>query len=189
MYDLFYHASNIGNLKELLPLSILHGTDKKVCYLTPFRVYALFYLRDMNINHVTCALSGDGIVSYYEEFPCQMQTIYQGGAGYLYACTNAGQITEQHTKGVWGTATPVAVSTVEYISDVYAEILKAQYAGDVKVICYESLSSEARAGITEKWKNVILKQNFWNDNVQKAKFFSENFPQAWKAAKEEGKLS
>jgi hypothetical protein len=75
MSDIFYHASNIKNLRELLPLSTMHGGGEKVCYVTPVRAYALFYLRDMEINHVTCWVSGEGVVGYEEQFPNQLKTI------------------------------------------------------------------------------------------------------------------
>ena len=186
MHKTFYHASNLGNLKELLPLSNLHGGEGKVCYLTPFRAYALFYLRDMDINHVTCSVSANGIVTYHEEFQNQLQTIYGGRAGYLYTCENTGQITERHTKGAWAASEPVAVATVEHIEDVYAEILKAQDRGEVKVISYESLSAEAKVEIIEKWKGIIISRNFWNNNTPKARFIAQNFAESWRAAVAEG---
>ena len=185
MHKLFYHASSIGNLKELMPLSIQHGDDNKVCYFTPIRAYALFYLRDMDINHVTCGVSGDGIVTYFEEFPNQLKKIYQGRRGYLYVCENSTQITAGHAKGVWVAAQPVIFSSVEHVEDVYAEILKSENSGNVRVIRYESLSDEKKSEIVDKWKSIFIENKFYSDNKAKSRFFSENFPQAWEIAKAE----
>ncbi|MDR0287310.1 MAG: hypothetical protein LBI03_06380 [Clostridiales bacterium] len=72
MDELFYHASNIENLSELLPLSTMRGTGEKVCFFTTTRAYAFFYLRDMDINYVTCGVHDNGIVIYEEQFPNQL---------------------------------------------------------------------------------------------------------------------
>ena len=72
MNEIYYHASNIGNLTEIKPLSKLHGSGEAVAYFTPIRAYALFYLRDMEINHVTCGVNKDGVVVYHEQFPNQL---------------------------------------------------------------------------------------------------------------------
>ena len=88
MNDILYHASNIGNLTEIKPLSKLHASGETVAYFTPIRAYALFYLRDMEINHVTCSVNKDDVVVYHEQFSNQLKTLYQGRSGYLYICEN-----------------------------------------------------------------------------------------------------
>ena len=182
MNEIFYHASNNENLKELLPLSILHDSNEKVCYVTPVRAYALFYLRDMTINHVTCGVSSDGVVTYDEQFPSQLEKIYQGGSGYLYICENSNKITIGHTKGVWVLRQPTKISTVECINDVYAEIINAENDGKVKVNRYGVLSDTRKEEINEMMKDYIIKRNFLLSSSPKARFFAENFPQAWKLA-------
>jgi len=184
-HKIFYHASNNGNLKELLPLSTLHGSNEKVCYVTPLRAYALFYLRDMDINHVTCGVSKDSIVIYDEQFPNQLEKIYHGRSGYLYTCENGSQITAGHTKGVWVLRQPTKISAVEHIKDVYAEILEAENAGKVRVNRYSTLSDARKSEITEMMKNYIIERNFLVKDSPKARFFAENFPQAWELAHSE----
>jgi hypothetical protein len=185
----FYHASNIGNLKEILPLSTLHGSGEKVCYFTPYRAYALFYLRDMEVNHVTCGVDGNGVTVYHEQFPCQLETIYKGRSGYLYLCDESGSIITAHTNGVWASNRKVTVSDAEYISDVYAGILKEEEAGRVRVIRYESLSDDKKREIAEMIKNSIIKHNLLAAGSAKAHFFRENFPQSWQLAERESKRS
>ena len=185
MIDLFYHASNVGDLKELLPLSTAHGSGDKVCYFTPVRAYALFYLRDMVINHVTCGVSESGVTVYNEQFPDQLKTIYQGRSGYLYTCENDGGIITAHTNGVWAARQPIKVANTEFITDVYAEILKAERSGEIQVIRYESLSDEKKQEITLMMRDNIIKNDWLQSDSLKARFFKDNFPQSWELAEKE----
>ena len=182
MNDLFYHASNIGNLTELLPLSTVRMSGEKVCYFTSVRAYALFYFHDMEINHVTCGVSDAGIVIYHEQFPKQLETIYHGRSGYLYACENDDNMSIAHTNGIWAANKPVTVKTSEFVEDVYAEILKAEQSGEVQVIRYDSLSEEKKREIVDIMKNSIIRNNYLAVDTPKARFYAENFPQSWKDA-------
>lgn len=78
--NLLYHGSTISGLAALRP------DAKGAVFLTPNSTYALFYIRDREINWVTCAVGTDGIVRYEEQFPNQLRTIYGGIGGYIYAC-------------------------------------------------------------------------------------------------------
>lgn len=180
--NIFYHASSIGGLHELLPLSKMHGGEKTVCYFTPDRTYALFYLRDMKINHVTCGLDGSGVVAYHEQFPSQLAKIYGGRSGYIYSCASGGLVKQGHTGGVWIAAGPVPVLESEFIKDVYAEIIKAEQNGLVKIIRYEELPDEKKNEIAEMMKNYILKNNLLHIDTKKSRFFKNNFPDSWQAA-------
>ena len=175
----FYHASNIEGLKELLPLSTLHNSGEKVCYITPVREYALFYLRDMVVNHVTCGVSKDGIVIYDEQFPNQLEKIYRGRSGYLYECSDDDRVSEGHAKGVWVLRRPVSISGVERVEDVYTEIICAERAGRVRVNRYETLSDARKTEIDEMMKDYIADSGFLTEDSPKARFFAENFPRAW----------
>jgi len=184
MNEIFYHASNIGNLTEIKPLSKLHGSGEAVSYFTPIRAYALFYLRDMEINHVTCGVNKDGIVVYHEQFLNQLQTLYQGRSGYLYICENK-NMELAHTNGVWAASQSLIPSKTEYVADVYAEILKAEESGAIHVVRYDSLPDEKKQEYVDMMKNVILKQGYLSSNSKKALFFKENFAEAWKIAQHE----
>lgn len=150
MTEFFYHASNIGGLKELLPLSTMHGSSEKVCYVTPIRAYALFYLRDMGIDHVTCGVSESGIALYHEQFEGQLKTLYRGRSGYIYTCKGHGSFISTHANGVWASPQPTAVSAEEYIDDVYTEILKAERIKSVKIIHFATLSDSEKKEITPR---------------------------------------
>jgi len=183
MRDVFYHASNRGDLRQLLPLSTMHGSGEKVCYVTPNRVYALFYLRDMDINHVTCGVSGEGVVLYDEQFPHQLETIYQGRSGYLYACGDNSLVEAGHARGVWVLRQPAGIAAVDFVEDVYAEILQAEREGRVVVSRYDALSDEKKAQITKNAAEYILRSNFLTAESPKARFYAEHFPLAWELAK------
>ena len=178
----FYHASNLGDLRQLLPLSAMHGSGEKVCFVTSNRAYALFYLRDMDINYVTCGVSGEGIVLYEEQFLNQLETIYQGRSGYLYTCADNSLVEVGHTRGVWVLKQPAEISNVEFIKDVYAEILQAERDGKVAISRFDAHSDEKRAQITKSVAEYIVKNDFLTSDSPKARFFAKNFPQAWELA-------
>ena len=66
----FYHASNIEGLKEIRPLSKSKdkNCEEKVAYFTTLKTDALFYIRDMDANHVTSDVVEDNIVECHEFF-------------------------------------------------------------------------------------------------------------------------
>jgi len=184
MNELFYHASNIGNLTKIKPLSKLHGSCEAVAYFTPIRAYALFYLRDMDINHVTCGVNKDGVIVYHEQFSNQLQTLYQDRSGYLYICENK-NMELAHTNGVWVARQSLVALRTEYVADVYAEILKDEESGATHVVRYDSLSDENKQEYVKMMKTVILKQGYLTNDSKKALFFKENFSEAWNIAENE----
>ncbi|MDD2361842.1 MAG: hypothetical protein PHV32_10920 [Eubacteriales bacterium] len=186
---IFFHASNIGGLQEVQPLSKMHGGNEKVCFFAPSRVYALFYLRDMEINHVTCGVGKDGIPVYHEQFPSQLSKIYSGRSGYLYSCEKGDLIKQGHTAGVWIATEPVKIVESEYIDDVYAEIVKAELRGEARVIRYQDLTDGKKKEISEMIKNSILKNRLLYSVTAKSLFFKQNFPEAWQAAEAEGNMN
>lgn len=179
----FYHASNTSGLLQLEPLSIMHGNGTKVCYFTPNKVYALFYLRDMGINHVTCGVSDDGVVVYHEQFPRQLEVLYMGRSGTIYHCDGK-DITEGHTKGVWVAVSPITIKREEHISNVYEDICEAERLGKVHIIRYQTLSEDKKSEITEMMKNHILKNRLLESQSPKAVFMRTYFPDSWKLAEE-----
>jgi hypothetical protein len=60
---IFCHGSSVCGITELYPCSTAHDdTSSPVIYLTPNRAYALFYIRDKDINYVTCGVTAEGYV-------------------------------------------------------------------------------------------------------------------------------
>lgn len=59
---IYYHGAT-EELTELNAVSKNHvDAAKPVVYLTPNRAYALFYIRDRDINWVTCGVKEDGVI-------------------------------------------------------------------------------------------------------------------------------
>lgn len=79
---LLYHGSAAGGLTRL--------TGQPCVYLTPYPCYALCYIRDPNVNYVTCGVDKDGVVRYDVNFPEQLRTLYVGRSGWLYRCGEGG---------------------------------------------------------------------------------------------------
>jgi len=182
---IFYHASNIGNLKEILPLSKDKDSGEKVAYFTPLRAYALFYLRDMEVNHVSAGMVSDSKIISHEFFQDQLRILYQGRSGYIYACENDDNITLAHTIGIWLAKEPIGVTATEYIDDVYEHIMQEVAAGTVELIRYESLSEEKKQEVTEVTKKDILANNFLTTDSAKSRFWAKHYPQAWELAEAE----
>ena len=167
-----------------MPLSKDKWSDENVCYVTPIKAYALFFLRNKEINHVTCEVSSKGKVIYNEQFPNQLKKAYQGRKGYLYTCANDGSIAEAHAPGIWSTTKSVFIASFEYIGDVYAEILNAEKLDIVKIIRYETLSDKEKQKISYFVKKFIIEGGLLASDTAKARYYAENYPQPWKEAKE-----
>jgi hypothetical protein len=182
---LFYHASNIEGLKEILPLSESKNKEDKVAYFTTVRLCALSYLRDMEVNHVTVGVGDDNMPECHEFFPDQLRTMYQGRSGYLYTCENNGSITMAQSATIWSSKVPVDVVKMEYIDDVYDHIMIEMVAGNVRLISYESLSEKTKQEYTIGMKDFILERNLLTANSAQSRFWAKYYPKAWKMAEAE----
>lgn len=180
---IFYHGTTTAGIKELGLLSKTHDEIKpSAVYLTPNRSYALFYIRDIEVNHVTCCVTVDGYIRYDEQFPNQLRTIYKNMSGYLYKCLGNDYFEKTATRDVWVSKKSVPVAETEFIPDVYEEILKNEAAGAVKVNRYELLTNEQKQDIYDMIVHYIYKLDLIKSNSKKAEFFHDNFPDAWNYA-------
>ena len=126
---LCYHGSPVAGINTLTP------PPGGPLYLTNNRAYAMFYIRDMEINWVTCGVR-DGVVVYDELFPDQLRTLYAGRGGWLYASENDG-FAPGNSPWIVLADKAVPVVVVEYISDAYEAILREIDAGTVRVDSYD----------------------------------------------------
>ena len=184
---LFYHASNIEGLKEILPLSESKNKEEKdkVAYFTTLRLCALSFLRDKEINHVIIGVGDDNVPECREFFRDQLRTMYQGRKGYLYTCENNGSITVAQAAHIWSSKKPVDVVKTEYIDDVYYHIMIEMAAGNVRFISYESLSEKTKQEYTINMKDFILERNLLTANSAQSRFWAEYYTEAWKMAEAE----
>ena len=181
--DIFYHASDIKNLTEILPLSKAKGSDEKVCYFTHIKKYAMVYLRDKKIDHTACDISENGILVFHEWFPGLLEKVYKGRSGYIYTCKNNGNITIAQNWSIWSATQPVPIAETEYIEDVYEEILKLINSGEAQIISYESYSDEEKRDIIVGVRDFVLQRGWLNIDTPQTRFFAEHYPQAWEEAK------
>lgn len=81
------------------------------------------------------------IQHYFERFPNQLKTLYQGREGFLYQPLSAEGL--KNTKGhTWESAVDVPVVQRERIQDVYAEILREEELGRVIIHRYDEIDPQ-----------------------------------------------
>jgi len=169
-----YHGSPIAGIKVLSP------PPGRPLYLTDCRAYALFYIRDLEINWVTCGVR-DGVVVYDEQFPGQLRVLYAGQSGWLYACE--GEFAPGNSPWIVLAHEPVPVTSAEFIPDAYEAILREIDAGTVRVDKYENKSEEYLQERTEGMARHIVKSGWLEADTPKARFAEQYFPAAWEMAK------
>ena len=98
---MYYHASNVANIKELIPGVSMHG--KPFVYLTTKRENALVYLsnavekycKEIGFEHsgkyykwCSYGFTKDGILELQEYWPDAIVDTYAGVSGYIYSAKN-----------------------------------------------------------------------------------------------------
>ena len=136
-----YHGTTVGGL-ETLHANSCDRKGNPVLYLTDNRAYSLFYIRDRDVDFVTCGVRSDGVVCYDEKIPRQLKVLYQGKTGYVYEVEADAELTK--TNGIYVTSQDVKVIGVEYVSDVYDTICDEIHKGNVEILYYEELTEEQR---------------------------------------------
>lgn len=180
---IYYHGT-MEDLNELNAVSKDHAdAQNSVVYLTPNRAYSLFYIRDREINWVTCGVREDGVIRYDERFPDQLKTIYQGVSGYIYTCEDNGSFVASKTRDILTCNQPVIIKRKEFMPNVYEELLKYEQSGAVSVRRYDSLSENEKQAVFEMMVHSIFKNDWVNSTNKKAVFFKVHFPEAWEYVK------
>ena len=137
----FYHGTIFGGLDRILANANSHVDGGKVAYFTTDRVYALVCCRSRSENFVTMGPDSNGKQHYFERFPNQLKTLYQGREGFLYQPLSAEGL--KNTKGhTWESAVDVPVVQRERIQDVYAEILREEELGRVIIHRYDEIDPQ-----------------------------------------------
>ena len=172
--ELFYHGSVIGGLDTILTNAKSHIDGSKVAYFTSDRVYALVCCRSRQENFVTMGLDRNGIQHYFERFPNQLKTMYEGKEGFLYQPISAATLI--NTKGhTWESPINVPVILAEHIPNVYAEILREEATGNVIVHRYAEIDLNEQK----------LHANYTRDHLDEPhyaeyrEFLSQHFSPLW----------
>ena len=169
--------------KGLPPKSHLYAEGEITMPFYYHGTYALFYIRDPAVNHVTCGMTKDGIVDYDEQFPGQLRAHYAGREGWLYACEE-NDFTPGSDPWIVTAKHPAPIASVEYIADAFEAIQREIEAGAVRVKRYEDKSEAQKRDITGMTAWVILKNGHLRADTPKARFYARSFPEAWALALE-----
>ncbi len=179
-----YHGSAVPDLTELRPLSVLHGSDEKVVYLTSSIPYTLLYIWDAEKTQYSRKwVTGwveDGIAYYEEQFPGQLKAFYGGVRGYVYSVLKSGDVTAlPHREDLFYSKTPIRVCRVTEIPDVYQALLEYERAGQFHVFQYENASVEMQTELTDRIAAYIIKNNLPERGSEESYFMKRYFARAW----------
>ncbi len=187
MKKYLYHGSDYSGITELEARSKLYNMDIKVVYLTDNIPYALYYIWDEEHNgysekHVTDWIK-NGVAYYEEQFPEQLKTFYKGVSGYLYCISkNSGIQSVENRECLYYSLENTVIAKVDYISDVYEELLKYEASGKFKVLRYKEQSKKRQDELIDLIATSIVKADFFKDNEAKAQFMKKYFVKAWEKA-------
>ena len=171
---MLYHGSVVDGLTTIWAKSKSHVSGEPVAYFTMDRVYALVCCRKRTENFVTMGLDKNGKQHYYERFPDQLKVMYAGRDGYLYTPVSEEGLVR--TKGnSFESVMDVPVTLFEHVTDVYAEVLKEERAGNVIVHRYADIDPEEQRqmilSIREGWKR--------GEFAEYSDFVYEHFSPLW----------
>ena len=185
--NFLYHGSVSADITELKAYSMLHGTDKKVVYLTDNIPYALFYIWDGNHNNYTRKfVTGwikNNIACYEEMFPNQLETFYKDVSGYLYCIEKSTDILSvDGREAMYYSEKDISVDHIEYIPDIYQELMKYEVLRKFKLFRFNEQSKEKQNELIDKSAGIIVKSDFFKDDQEKLKFYKKYFSAAWERA-------
>ncbi len=158
---MYYHASNVANIKELIPSVSMHGTP--FVYLTTKKENALVYLsnavekycKEIGFEHsgkyykwCSYGFTKDGILELQEYWPDAVVDTYAGVSGYIYSAENV--TTAESMKDIPFAATstePVSVDACEYVPDAYEALKEAANKGLIVIKKYSENSEKMLAWI------------------------------------------
>ena len=171
---MLYHGSVVDGLTAIWAKSKSHVSGEPVAYFTMDRVYALVCCRKRTENFVTMGPDKNGKQHYYERFPDQLKVMYAGRDGYLYTPVSEEGLVR--TKGnSFESVMDVPVTLFEHVTDVYAEVLKEERAGNVIVHRYADIDPEEQRqmipSIREGWKR--------GEFAEYSDFVYEHFSPLW----------
>lgn len=173
-----YHGTTVSGLEILRPNSFDRNGDP-VLYLTDNFPYSLFYIRDRDIDFVTCGVREGGIVYYDEKFPNQLETLYLDMSGWVYEVEADAEPTK--IKGIYLVREEVNVIKKHYVPDAFAAIMEEIRHGNVNLLTYEDTTDEQKALNHEGMIRWFLSDR--QMHPKKEAFLQTHFPEAWQEAK------
>ncbi len=172
-----FHATTIAGL-DILRANSRDREGNPVLYLTDNVPYSLFYIRDREIDFVTCGVREGGTVHYDEKFPNQLETLYRGMSGWIYEVDTDAVRTK--INGIYVVHNDVVVLNKMYIPDVLKAIWDETEKDKVYILPYADLSAEQKRINQDGMVQWFLSDR--NMNSRKKKFLRKHFPEAWEEA-------
>ena len=182
----FYHGTQIGGLTELRPIASPSSNLKEAAvYLSTRRQVALHYASNYKKLPFSSPMLDikEDVLIYQEMYSGALELSCKDVSGYIYHCIGDYEMSEYH--GVRSCAVsyvPVPVADVEYIDDIYEEIMQYQKQGKFVYEKYEELP-QWRLDIIRGYVMRALKSDILN-NPQHPHYllFQEKFPKYWQEA-------
>ncbi len=171
---MLYHGTILEGLKWIKANSKSHTSGKPVAYFSEDRVYALVCCRSPHQNFVTMGPREDGKQHYYERFPNQLETLYQGQKGFLYLPDSSADTLKRTRDHTWESECDVPIQQCEIIDDVYSEIMNEEAKGNVVVHRYAEISPEE-----QKMHANYIKAHLHEKSDEMRAFYIRYFSSLW----------
>lgn len=184
-----YHGSAVPGIERLEARSVLHGTDRRIVYLTGSVPYALFYIWDEGrigspIKHVTGWVKG-GTAYYEEQSPRQLERFYRGTSGWLYSAPKTPEMgTVENRESLFYNLGDTPVQSRQ-VPDVYEELLRHEAAGELVVLRFEEQTEQRQDELTGLIAEVIVRADFYREDEVQQAFMKKYFSRAWERAEAE----
>ena len=183
--EYLYHGSAVPGIQALEARSTLHGTDKRIVYLTDNIPYALLYVWDEGltgspVKHVTGWVK-DGIAHYEEQFPHQLERFYRRASGWLYRTPKGDAQAVEGREGLFYMEGDTPVEA-ERVPDVYEALLRHEAAGRLRVLRFVEQTRERQEELVGLIAEAIVRAGFYREDETQQAFMKKYFPQAWEKA-------
>ena len=164
---MFYHASNIADIKTLIPFSSGHG--KRLVYFSTKKENTLVYLSnpverycreigfestDRCYRFMSYRFTEDNILKILEYWPNALEETYAGVSGYVYTASHIPNAQIMDIPYVIAGKTPVTIESFEYVPDAFLAIKQAEEEGKIKIVRYQENSAES----LDKIKKLVFRE-------------------------------
>ena len=178
-----YHVSPTAGLTVLRPsVTEFFGKPKQVC-LTALKPMALLY----GVRHFeyTYGYRKDGGLYYQEYFPGALEELYRGRRASLYRCVWREGMETTAIPHEYVTAAEVAVEEEIPVPDVYEALLRQERLGALEIIRWKSVPENTREWIKQIQMKEILEAGLLGQDVPRARYMREKYPESWAMAQKE----
>lgn len=184
-----YHGTQVQNIEQLKPFATRgNAISKPVICFTPNYCIALLYIWNRSYKWITFSENENGKVVFTEHYENMLYDFYNKESGSIYECDGDNpDITPTHMKGVYTSEVPIPVEKEMKVYNVYDEILKQEFLGNIIIRRYEQLSDDDKKEIFKLTVRAIHMQKLLipSEHIPKQEqtiFVQKHFPQAWETA-------